>query len=240
MEFHPLRGEHFLQRVRHFEIEAERDAREKFEHGHLGAEPAPDRAHFQTNRAGADDEELLRHFGKTERFGAADDDFAVKFHARQFHRNAARGDDDIFRFDLLRRSLVRLNGNFAGGGDRARALKGADLVQLHQAAHAGGELLHDFVFALEHDRQVEFHLVELDAVLGRFLFREGEVIARREERFARDAADVQTGAAELLVFLDDGCAETELSGANRGDITAGAGADDNDVKFVHKSREAGG
>ena len=82
----------------------------------------------------------------------------------------------------------------------------------------------------KHLAEIEPDVVETDAVLGGFLFREGEMIARREERLARDATDVQAGAAEFLVFLDDRGLQPELRGANRRDITAGAGADDDKVK----------
>ena len=56
------------------------------------------------------------------------------------------------------------------------------------------------------------------------------MVAGGEKRFARDATDVQASAAEFLVFLDDRGAQSELCGANRGDISAGAGADDDEVK----------
>ena len=39
------------RRFASFEIEAERDAREKFEHDHFRSEPAPDRAELETDRA---------------------------------------------------------------------------------------------------------------------------------------------------------------------------------------------
>ena len=63
------------------------------------------------------------------------------------------------------------------------------------------------------------------------------MIARSEQRFARDAADVQTGAAELLVLFDNGGLQSELPGADGGDITARSGADDDDIKFFHVLKE---
>ena len=64
------------------------------------------------------------------------------------------------------------------------------------------------------------NVVDHDAVFRRFLFREHEMIARSQQRFARDAADVETSAAEIFVLFDDGGLEAELAGADRGDITA--------------------
>ena len=72
-----------------------------------------------------------------------------------------------------------------------------------------------------------------DAVLLRFLFHEAEMIARREQRFARDAADVETSATELLVFFDERGFQAELTGADGRDVSAWTGADNYDIKFVH-------
>ena len=61
---------------------------------------------------------------KLKCFGAADDCFAVKFRERQFHRRAAGGDDDIFRFDLLCLAIGGFDRNFSGRGDCAHAFEG--------------------------------------------------------------------------------------------------------------------
>ena len=53
-----------------------------------------------------------------------------------------------------------------------------------------------------------------------------------EQRLGRDAAPEQAGAAERLLLLDDGGLEAELRGADRGDVAAGARADDDDVVFL--------
>ena len=105
----PLSGEQTLKQIRELKIETERDARQKFQHRHFRAEPVPNRAQLQTDRARADDEELLWRFGESKRFGAADDCFAVEFRERQFHRRAAGGDYDVFGFDLLRLALRGFN-----------------------------------------------------------------------------------------------------------------------------------
>ena len=64
-------------------------------------------------------------------------------------------------------------------------------------------------------------------------FYEHEMIARREKRFARDAAHVQTGAAQFLLFLHKACFQSELTGADGGNITSRSGPDDYNVKFFH-------
>ena len=71
-------------------------------------------------------------------------------------------------------------------------------------------------------------------MLGRLFLYEHEMIARSEKRFARDAAHVQTGAAQFLLFLDKACFQSELTGADGGNITSRSGPDDYNVKFFHE------
>src|SRR6516164_2488109 len=52
---------------------------------------------------------------------------------------------------------------------------------------------------------------------------------RAQQRLGRDAAPVEADAAEVG-FLDDRGLEAELCCADRGDIAAGSGADDDDVE----------
>src|SRR5690606_21519593 len=47
-----------------------------------------------------------------------------------------------------------------------------------------------------------------------------------------DAADVEAGAAERFAALGAGGLQAQLGGADRGDVAAGAGADDEDVVVV--------
>ncbi len=233
MKLHPLRGEGALEEVGDFEIEPDCDAGEKFEHRDFGTEPAPDRAKLETDRTRADDEKFFGRFIEAKRFRAADDGDAVEGHAREVDRYASRGDHDMIGGDFGRCAVVRLDLHFARLGDGAEAAKSSDLVAFHEGAHAAGEGFHDLVFARQHGGEVEADLIEDDAVFGGFLFREDEMIARSEERFARDAADVEAGAAEVGVFLDEGGLESELGGTDGADIAARARADDDDVEFIH-------
>src|SRR5260370_26240030 len=54
-------------------------------------------------------------------------------------------------------------------------------------------------------------------------------LRRAQQRLGRNAAPVQADAAEIG-FLDNRGLEAELRRADRGDIAAGAGADDDDVE----------
>src|SRR6202023_2009234 len=62
---------------------------------------------------------------------------------------------------------------------------------------------------------------------------EHEMIAGGKQRLARNAADVQTSAAEFLVLFDNGGLKAKLPGADRGDVAARPRTDDNNIKFVH-------
>ena len=56
-----------------------------------------------------------------------------------------------------------------------------------------------------------------------------EDFGRAQQRLGRDAAPVRADAAEEIALHDRGL-EAELRGADRGDIAAGPGADDDDVE----------
>jgi hypothetical protein len=71
---------------------------------------------------------------------------------------------------------------------------------------------------------------DVDAELGGAL-DVVEDAGRLEEGLGGDAATVETGAAELEL-LDDGDLETELGGADGGDVAAGAAAEDDEVELV--------
>src|SRR5438045_7962448 len=70
-------------------------------------------------------------------------------------------------------------------------------------------------------------------MFGRFLFRENEMVARGQEGFTRDATNVETSATEFRILLDDRGLESELDGADGGNIAARTGTDDDDVELVH-------
>src|SRR5438270_8442942 len=77
------------------------------------------------------------------------------------------------------------------------------------------------------------HAIDHDAVFHGLLFCEHEMVARREQCFARDAAYVQTRAAKLFFSFDKRCLQSELTGADRSDVTARSRANNYNVKFFH-------
>src|SRR5262249_11393105 len=79
--------------------------------------------------------------------------------------------------------------------------------------------------------QINRSAFDFDAVLRERMFRGGKSLGTVEQRLGRDAADVQTRPAEKFAF-DAGDFEAELSRADRRDVSARAGADDDDVKIA--------
>ena len=73
------------------------------------------------------------------------------------------------------------------------------------------------------------HQAHLLEVLMRFVQHVGGV----EKRLRGDAAHVEAGAAQRLAPFDDGDLLAKLRGADRGDVAAGAGADDDGVEICH-------
>src|SRR6185503_5984246 len=92
----------------------------------------------------------------------------------------------------------------------AEALGPGDLVLAEEELDALGVLTDDFVLALEHLREVESDLAELESMLRRVLPGEREVLARRQERLRWNASDVDAGSAERLVVLHANRIEAEL------------------------------
>ena len=62
VEIHALFGKNALGRLGQFAVHARQDAVEILDHGHFGTQAAPDRAEFQPDHAGADHDQLARHF----------------------------------------------------------------------------------------------------------------------------------------------------------------------------------
>ena len=103
-----------------------------------------------------------------------------------------------------------------------------NLVLLHQEADAVIEPLRDAARALHHGLRIVGDLLGREPVILGVLHVVVD-FGRAQQRLGRDAAPVQADAAEIG-FLDDRGLEAELRGADRGDIAAGPGADDDDVE----------
>ena len=131
---------------------------------------------------------------------------------------------------LGRLALASLDGDLAGRVDHRLAPDHGDLVLLHQEADAVVEPFRHRARALDHGGRIEADLLDREpVVLG--VLQVVEDLGRAQQRLGRDAAPVEADAAQIFA-LDDRGLEAELRRADRGDVAAGPGADDDDVEGV--------
>ena len=111
---------------------------------------------------------------------------------------------------------------------------------MEQEFHATGKLGYDSVFARNHFRRVEFDVADADAVFGKIMLRSMEMFAGLQQGFGRNAADVQAGTAQrgrvacfVDACIDTGGFETQLGGADGGNVSAGTCADDYYIVLRH-------
>ena len=88
-----------LELLGDFAVHAGQDAVEIFDHDHLGAEPAPDRAEFEPDHARADDDEALRHASSSSAPVEDTTTFSSIVDARQRRDVRAGRDDDVLGLD---------------------------------------------------------------------------------------------------------------------------------------------
>ncbi len=87
----------------------------------------------------------------------------------------------------------------------------------------------DFAFAVLNRRPVE--LAGIDAFNAEFfgVFQVIPEFGVEQQSLRRDAADVQAGAAEESIFLDESRLQAVLASADRGGISGRTATDDGDV-----------
>ena len=236
----PLPRERFVRFGRDLGIDDAEECGQRFQDRHLGAEATPDRAHLEADDARADDAQRLRHMVDRERAVVRQDRLLVERGAGQSARIRSGRDDDV-----LGRQRVRLRARhrdlpaaLALFRERAAPVEELDLVLLEEIEDAVIVLLHNGSLARHHLRHVDREVRQADAVIGEMVAGVLEVLGGLQERLRRDAADVGAGAARgraalvVLPLVDAGGREAELRSADRGDVSAGPGADHDDVKFV--------
>ncbi len=134
--------------------------------------------------------------------------------------------------------IAGLDGDLGRPGQPTYALDDGDLVLLHQPLDAGVELPGDLARSLNDLAQVKGNIGRAQPV-GVGVLHIMVDLARPQQRLGRDAAPVEADAAEPLA-LDDRDLEAELRGADRGDIAAGAAAEDGEVEgLAHASMPSG-
>ena len=212
-----------------------KDLRQHLDHGDVGAHGVEERRELDADRAGTDHQQRFRHPLRHHRLKIGPDQFLVGLQPRQHARPGAGGEDDVLGLigALAQRALRRFDGgllhrDLAGRIDRGLAPDHRDLVLLHQEADAVIEAFRDAARARHHGLRIERDFLGGKPVILGVLHVVVD-FGRAQQRLGRDAAPVQADAAEIG-FFDDRGLEAELGGADRGDVAAGAGADDDDVE----------
>ncbi len=211
-------------------IHAGQNPRQKLDHLDLGAKPRPDRAELEPDIAGADNDQLLRHFRKRQRTGGADDPGLVDLDPGKARCVASCCDQDPLG---LVASGIRTVGHrhLAGTVDTGGALQARHLVLLEKEIDACCQAVDDLVLAPHHLRQVELDAAKFDSQLAKAAAgRIGIMLRRVQQRFRRDASHIQAGAAEGRAFFNAGHAHAELCGADGGNVAARACANHDQVE----------
>ena len=161
---------------------------------------------------------------------AVNDVLAIRFEPGNRTHYRTCGDDDVFGLDRLLGSIFGRDFYFARQCQFSGTLENCGLVFLHQELDAFRVLQHHFVFSLLHIGKGELDAARLDAEIGGVLHLFVQM-SGLEELFGRNTTAQCTRAAQPFVFLDDSDFQAQLSGANRGDITAWPTADYRYIKL---------
>ena len=129
-----------------------------------------------------------------------------------------------------------LTSTLPGAAMRPGAVHRVDLVLLEQEIDALDVAVDALVLELHQRGEIELRRADADAHLGKAMSGLLEHLRGVQQRLRRDAADVEAGAAVGRALLDHRDLHAELRRADRADIAAGAGADDDEIVGHHALR----
>ena len=173
-------------------------------------------------------------------FVARQDALAIDLDARHAARRRTGGDDDLLaRPQRLRVALEDVDG--LPPVSRAVPLIQSILFFLKRNSMPFRHSADDAILAGVHLRHVDADRSGTGAGDTPFLrlLDNLERVGVLEQRLGRDATPQQARPAERLLLLDHRDGEAELRGADGGNVTAGSGADHDDVVFLHTSEKGG-
>src|SRR6266511_3164265 len=208
------------------------EPRQQLDDRDVAAEAAEDRGELNADGTAADDDDRLRDRLQVDGFVARDDALPIDLDPRHAARLRSGRNDD---FLLHRERLLLPLGDFdlALAGEPSGSLDPIDLVLLEEKLDPAGQTFHDLVLA-------SLDLVHVDPG-GSFaegkpplfpVLRDLQRVCMLEQRLRRDASPVETGSAKDRRAFDDGGLESQLRGADRGDVAAGPRTDDGDIVLV--------
>src|SRR5690554_991651 len=211
-------GVHFLPYLDEIAIRALHQAVLHFDHIDPRTQGGIDRRHFKADDAAANDEHLFGYGGEFQRTGGVDHARVIR-HEGQFYRLAAGRDDALlelhhllFAGDVLAFAGSELDFNVLWIQEASRSAHDLDLATLGHAGEAAGEFAHHLFFVRAQLVDVELRLAIGHTKIGKmadFVHHARNV----QQRFRRNAADIQAHAAEGRVTFDDDRLEPEICGA---------------------------
>src|SRR5690606_28867087 len=220
----PLR-EALLERPDEIAVAARNQSLRQLDDRYAHAERVVYRRHLEADDAAADDEHALGQILELERAGRIHDPRIVG-QVRQADRLRARGDDALIEIDGLRFAVAD-DLDPIRADEPARAVHDAHLALLRHAGEAAGELTDDAVLPVAELAGIDMRPAEIDAVRGHLL-RFLDHARRMQKRLRRNAADVQTDAAERRPALDQRDVESEIGGAEGRGVAARSRAEHDD------------
>ena len=178
---HALLGQDALQLLRHLAVEAWRQAIEHLDHGHLRAQPRPDRAELKPDIARADHHQPLRHACQGQRAGRGDDRLLVDGDAGEGSHLRPRGDEDGLGLKRLLLAVGAGHLDLAGCRNAAFSPHRVDLVLLQEELDAVNIALHARILEGEHGGEVELWR-DFDAHAGEAVGGFGITLACMQQR----------------------------------------------------------
>ena len=167
LDVEALLREDLLCLGRNLLVDGAEKRRQRFEHGHLRAEAAPDRPHLESDHAGADHAERLGHRWNAQSAVVRQHRRLVERGAGQRARARTRRDDDLLAGQRLRLRAgdVDLVAALDRLRERAASVEERDLVLLEEIEDAVVVLLDDGVLATQHLLDVDAEIRQPDAVI---------------------------------------------------------------------------
>ena len=168
-----------------------------FDNRYLAAERSEQACKFNTDNAAADNAQVFGNLCQFQKRGRIQQFFIVLCSGDRRHcGNRTCGNDDGFRFV----HFARFGDLYLSRRDKfSRSHNDIDFQSLHKRSDAGTQRFDRFLFPCGHFAHVEPDVIGMNAELRRFL-RVQVMLCRIQKRFCGNAADVQTGSAQILFF----------------------------------------
>ena len=157
---------------------------------------------------------------------------------RRLSVDRAGGHDDGFCGHALSAAIGLGDLQLLRAGESGGAVHLLDLVQLQKAGHAVGQLLADGVLVGDDLGKVDGYPLHLHTNILALRPDLLHQLSGVQQALGGDAAHVQAGAAQILLF-DNGHVSAQLCGTDGRHISAGAAADNNDLLHTAPRIKAG-